>query len=278
MMPRLWSIAEFMRHYNVWQLAHSVRFLTDVKWEASYVCDHGEEHTRVPQERVDTYFGPLLNLARLQIETLELKAAIVRCNLFAVALRDGLTWNDLRVQTTVLIEAIDGELCFRRFAFVLSAKAEIHDRLGSDWNEIWTKFPEAKDDSKSAVDCYALEQNTACVFHLMRVAEIGLRAIAKNVGVRLTDKRKPMPVEYATWEKVLSAIKSKIDAAHTLPKGPRKSARLRFYSDAADQCAHFRDIWRNNVAHTRKPYNEGEAFGVMTRVREFMELLAKELK
>jgi len=38
-----------------------------------------------------------------------------------------------------------------------------------------------------------------------------------------------------------------------------------------------KDIWRNNMAHTRKPYNQTEAVGVMERVREFMQFLGKYL-
>jgi hypothetical protein len=51
----------------------------------------------------------------------------------------------------------------------------------------------------------------------IRVAEFGLRNIARKVGVRLTDKHKPQPIEYATWDKVITAIKNKHTAAHAMP-------------------------------------------------------------
>jgi hypothetical protein len=109
---------------------------------------------------------------------------------------------------------------------------------------------------------------------MMRVAEMGLRNIAKKVGVKLIDKGKPQPIEYATWDKVIQGVNAKIIAARALPHGPRKNKNLQFYSQAADQIIYIRDTWRTEVSHTRKSYNDGEAFGVITRVREFMELLA----
>jgi hypothetical protein len=61
-----------------------------------------------------------------------------------------------------------------------------------------------------------------------------------------------------------------------MAKSPRRKQQLQFYSDAADQCTYIRDIWRNEVADTRGTYNDGESLGIMTRVRQFMQLPAKE--
>jgi len=36
-----------------------------------------------------------------------------------------------------------------------------------------------------------------------------------------------------------------------------------------------KDIWRNEVSHARKRYNKAEALGVLGRVKEFVEPLAK---
>jgi hypothetical protein len=165
-------------------------------------------------------------------------------------------------------------LAYRRFAFVQASKAKPLDEVSKDWAVVWQRFPQTKIDAEHAVECYALEQNTACIFHLMRVAELGLRDIAKKVGVKLTDKGKPQPIEYATWDKVINGIKTRLTAAHAKPKSERRSRQLQFYADAADQCTYIREMWRNEVSHTRKSYNDGEALGVLGRVRDFMSLLA----
>ena len=93
----------------------------------------------------------------------------------------------------------------------------------------------------------------------MRAAEHGLRMLARKLKVKLTHKGKTQPVEYADWEKVIAAIKDKITAARALPHGPKRQERLENLSDAADHCVFMKDIWRNNISHTRKPYTSAEA-------------------
>jgi hypothetical protein len=269
------SFWEIMRQHNVWQLTSLIAHLKDLEFQGK-VFD-GQGQTTIPRELVEKAYQPLVQLVRKECERLELQPAIERCDKFTVALRDSSQWREAANQATVLREVIQSELQYRRFAFVTREKGEIWDKKASAWAAVWQKFPEAKEDSESAVDCYALEQNTACVFHLMRVAEFGLRALAKKLNVKLTDKKAPQPVEFATWEKVLNGIRGKLQAAHAMAKGERRKRKLQFYSDAADQCSYIRDLWRNEVAHTRTSYNDGEALGVMTRVRQFMELLAREV-
>jgi hypothetical protein len=264
-----------MRHYNVWQLGIVLGFLGDAQAVAHFRKGTTSD-SPVPRERIDQYYKPSVEYAQRQCADIELSAALHRCDLFLIALRDGILWSELGHQAQALLEAIEGELKYRRFAFVQTPKAKILDEFRKDWATVLETFPNAEEDVKHAVECYALEQNTACVFHLMRVAEHGLRAVGKRVGVKLTDKGKPQPIEFATWEKVIAAIKNKITAAHAMSKGVHRKQQLQFYSDAADQCAYIRDIWRNEVSHNRGSYNDGEAAGVMTRVRQFMELLAAQ--
>ena len=140
---------------------------------------------------------------------------------------------------------------------------------------VFDAFPSARFDIREAGNCLACDNNTAVVFHLMRVAEHGLRSIAKKVGIKLTDKGKPQPIEFATWDKVITAINNKITAARTLPQGPKKTKSLQFYANAAENCTYIRDIWRNEISHTRKSYDDFEAKAVLSRVRDFMRLLAE---
>jgi hypothetical protein len=50
-------------------------------------------------------------------------------------------------------------------------------------DDVFSAFPSATDDITEAGTCLALERSTACVMHLMRVAEVGLKALAAKVGV-----------------------------------------------------------------------------------------------
>jgi hypothetical protein len=69
-------------------------------------------------------------------------------------------------------------------------------------------------------------------------------------------------------------VKKKIDKIRKRPIGPKREADLAMYSDAADHCLFMVDIWRNNISHTRQPYNEPEALAVLERVKDFMKFLA----
>jgi hypothetical protein len=122
-----------------------------------------------------------------------------------------------------------------------------------------------------------LEQDTASVFHLMRAAEFGLRALARKLRVKITHKGKNCPIEYGDWEKVITEIKNKIASSRTLPAGSKRQAKLEFYSDAADHCVFMKDIWRNNVSHTRRTYSDPEALAVLSRVKGFMDFLFANL-
>jgi hypothetical protein len=272
-----------MRHYNVWQLAHAIEMLQEMQVHCEMAQlraaakDIPVGNLRVPDERMNTLYLPGLKYIEAQCVYLELQAALARFQHFNNEIRHGLTWSELRNQAKVLHEAIHADLCFRRFAFVPTPKAELHDRFALVWEEIWKKIPDSKEDSERAIDCYALDQNTACVFHLMRVAEFGLRALAKSARATIAHKGQFCPLEFGEWGKVITAIKNKIDAVRKLPTGAKRQSQLEFLSDAADHCTFMKDIWRNNVSHARKPYNETEALAVLERVRGFMKFLASNL-
>jgi len=170
---------------------------------------------------------------------------------------------------------IETELSKRKFIFILEQNAKYFEQNKLFGEAVYEKFENARQDIKDAGNSLAAGLPIACVFHLMRVAEIGLRHIAAKVGVKLQDKGKPQPIEYATWDKVLSGIQSEINKAKAMPQGPRKARRHSFFSEAAEYCSYLKEM-RNEVSHTRKRYNENEALGAMQRVKSFMELLTGE--
>lgn len=169
-------------------------------------------------------------------------------------------WFELRRDKAVLIP--------RRYASYVDAS----DLFGE---EVSTCFPEAVDDIRDAGNCIAVELPSAAVFHLMRVAEFGLRRLGKTVAVKLTDKGKPVAIEYADWTKVITGVRNSIDEKRKLPAGSKKAKLLDALSRSVDQCEYFKDIWRNEVSHTRTRYNLSEAEGVLERVKDFMQALTR---
>jgi hypothetical protein len=50
------------------------------------------------------------------------------------------------------------------------------------WEAVIENFPGAVSDIEEATKCLALSRSTACVFHLMRALEVGLRALGIQAG------------------------------------------------------------------------------------------------
>jgi hypothetical protein len=187
----------------------------------------------------------------------------------------------LATELRVLREDIQSALQYKRFAFVPKSKAEILDKRGNDWERLWHDVNGIEEDVNKAVDCFALDMNTACAFHMMRVAEHCLRALAKNLRIRLTHtvttvsgpKVRTHPIEFADWDKVITAIDNKLTAARKRAPGPKKSALIKLYSDAADHCLYMKEL-RNELSHARKSYDVDEAKAVLNRVQAFTLLVA----
>jgi cell fate (sporulation/competence/biofilm development) regulator YlbF (YheA/YmcA/DUF963 family) len=128
-------------------------------------------------------------------------------------------------------------------------------------------FNAANRDIAAAGRCLALDEPTACVFHLMRVLEHGLRALAEKVGLDND------AMAHENWQNVIDQIEKKIRALDSLTKGPAKVDRLKNYSAAAVQFRYFKDAWRNHVSHARESYDPREAESVFIHVKEFMQHL-----
>lgn len=96
--------------------------------------------------------------------------------------------------------------------------------VDQEWQPVLSAFNSSSRDIRAGVDCVALEDYPGCVFHMMRVAEIGLRSIAKKLGVKTVKKNKP--VEYAMWNEVIGTIRTRIDELRNT-KGNKKALTVK---------------------------------------------------
>jgi hypothetical protein len=177
---------------------------------------------------------------------------------------------DVKQELSALRDGIQVELGKLHFASLPAATDQFFEQEKLFGDLVYDKFESARQDVKDAGNCLAAGLPTACVFHLMRVAEFGLRSIARKVGVKLKKR-----LDFATWGEVIQGINRALASVRAQPHGPGRNRKLQFYSDAAEQCMYIKDLWRNEVSHTRKRYTEREAIEATQRLRHFMELLAK---
>jgi hypothetical protein len=170
---------------------------------------------------------------------------------------------------------IQRALAKRWFLYIQESRAPFVDNPNLLGDAVAQIFPSALWDIEEAGNCLVAECHTAAVFHFMRVAEHGLRRLARRLHVKLTHKGTDHPIEFADWGKVITGVKNELARIANLSPGPKKQTKLERYSDAADHCTFMKDIWRNNLSHARKPYASTEAILVMERVQAFMVFLAK---
>jgi hypothetical protein len=127
--------------------------------------------------------------------------------------------------------------------------------------EVAAAFPSCARDIRKARSCYALEQEDACVHHLMLVLERGLKALAAKAGVS--------PYQQFSWQTVITNVDTK---TKTLPRGPD----LDFYREVNAQFGFLKVAYRNHSEHAHDDlYDMPKALHILNHVRTFMQELAK---
>lgn len=135
--------------------------------------------------------------------------------------------------------------------------------------EVASKFPsEAAFEIDEAAKCLALGRPTASVFHLMRTMEIGIRSMAKCLGI-------PDPIKPAerSWGTILKMVRNRIEA-----KWPTAAARMSgdgaFFEALFASLDAVKNPWRNATMHVENKYTDDEAEHIFVAVRGFMNRLA----
>src|SRR6266403_2878692 len=103
----------------------------------------------------------------------------------------------LHARLKAVLDGVEHNLDLRRFMFVPADQAIYWNSFFTLGDEFLITFPHvAKVELQELGNCFAAGRWTACVFHSMRLAEHGLRKLAKSMQVRITDKNKICPIEF----------------------------------------------------------------------------------
>jgi hypothetical protein len=160
------------------------------------------------------------------------------------------------------------ELCEINFALIPQNKLQYFEQ----YDLFGEKVLIALEDIKAAGNCLAVDLYDASVFHLLRVVEIGLRELAKELKIKFPKT----PLDYEGWKAVVKAIDDKLSAKMPKARGPKQSAALKFKHDLLADFKAF-EVLRNEIMHGRSHHNEQEAIGLFIRVRDFMQRLANQV-
>jgi hypothetical protein len=169
--------------------------------------------------------------------------------------------NDLETINMSFSNELQEELIFR----IASGKTGFFEKDDLFGPGVSNAFPSAVDNIRNAGTCFAVEQWDACVFHLMRVLERGLRVMAIRFSVSFQN---------ATWNTIIQDIETSIRGINPSVGADWREQRT-FYSEAARHFRFLKDAWRNHIMHLGDVYDEGKALSVLRGVHELMQTLAK---
>jgi hypothetical protein len=174
---------------------------------------------------------------------------------------------DFRIVAKTLQERIKDELegCL---LFALNRQdAQLFNLTDNPFDkEVNDKFPGADFDICEAGRCFALERYTSCVFHLMRVTELGIKVLGGRLG--MTDAR-------PNWEPVIAKIESELRKEY---KEREFKGSTDFLAGALSQFNAVKLAWRNRVMHIGEKYLRQEAKDIFDATAAFMRYLSTELK
>jgi hypothetical protein len=182
-----------------------------------------------------------------------------------------------------LRDLFNSELESRNFLFIPEDKIDFFKNKspfdeGGKF-EVLQNFPIATAEAEKASKCFALDQFTACVFHLMRVMEVALRVFSKNV---LPANSVPVIYRDRNWGSMLKALKVLIDNNNSKKPNPPAPTdwpkRKHFCENTYAFIEGVRNPWRNGTMHIERDYNEQEALEIFNAVKALMRNLATELK
>ena len=164
---------------------------------------------------------------------------------------------------------MEEELRSQNLIVVAGDKAEYCENESLLGKEVCESFPSAKYDVREAGNCYAVGLNGACVFHLMRVLEVGLRALTTDIGI---------PFKTEAWGRILEQIECAIVEIRRSKKEDPRKKKLHVYSQCVVEFGNFKDAWRNFAVHEtdRHSYDEYYVRSIMEHVKYFMQALAAE--
>ncbi len=133
------------------------------------------------------------------------------------------------------------------------------------------RFKSASFELDEAAKCLALGRSTACVFHLMRLMEIGITAIARCLSI-------PDPLRPAerNWGHILKAVSAGIDT-----KWPTAADRLSgdgaLFEALYVSLDAVKNPWRNATMHVENKYTDDEAEHILMAVKGFMKKMASRM-
>jgi hypothetical protein len=288
--PRIWSLWDIMNLFDVYALSHILHKVTQSQIGFSLPKMRGEGH-----HPVDAVFKARAESAMAEAQNLFTIVKLPDC-LQAVRsakfqwerpLLDNSAATEIMYRLGLdIIEAMRNRQFLRveddRLDLIMHMRGEVPyaGALKVFGDAVRDKFNSSVDDIEQAGNCLAAECNTAAVFHLMRIAEVGLRALAKDRDASFKNK----PIDQQEWGTILIFLDACLrqlreDSASNWPDPQVKDVQLRFSGQVVGELRGFNEAWRRHISHAREDgiYDRDYAISIFKHVVRFMQQLAVKI-
>lgn len=287
---RYWSLLEIMNLFDVYSLAHILHKFTQVE-TSLLVPKLGGQGAQPVSESVKQRMAQAMAEAEMLFKIVKLDD----CLKYVSHAKHQWDQSLLDVSSATVIahrlklDVIDA-LQDRQFLRVPDDRLNLIAHFRGDDSHggvmeiigprVMASFPSATNDFVEAGNCLAADCNTAGVFHLMKAAEVGLRALAVDRNAEFKDK----PLDQQEWGKILphvdATIKSLREAPGKMWINPGiRDMQIRFYGEVVAELRQFNEAWRRHLAHAREDgiYDHDYASNVFKHVTKFMQKLSKRI-
>jgi hypothetical protein len=157
------------------------------------------------------------------------------------------------------------------FMHVPKGKADYYRTYPFD-TRVSERFPSATFDIEEAGKCYALARHTACVMHLMRVVEIGLRTYGTALGVTAS-----IAAARPNWNDVLRVANDEILRLNRSGDATWTPEKRSFFEGLHPYFHAIRIAWRNTTMHVENRYDEERAGEIFNAVKSWMRYMSTHL-
>lgn len=176
------------------------------------------------------------------------------------------------IQAEVLLKELHNDLLDELrspyFLMIPSQLRPLYEQKEPPFGEaVAAAFPAASYDIAAAARCYAIDEWTASVFHLMRAVEHALRVLARRLKIKKVDTK--------DWALLIGDVDSALAVIRQRKRTAARDRRLQYYSQARAHFGVFKDAWRNHVMHSHSKYDQREAANIYSSIKSFMEELAR---
>jgi hypothetical protein len=168
----------------------------------------------------------------------------------------------------VIYSTMRAELESRQFRALPAEKLVYCDIAWLTDSPMFQKFPDTVDEFQSAGRCFAYGENTACIFHLMRVTDFYLKKVADSLGVTYSAH---------TWHEIGNTIQKAMEQKYATKTNDWKRQEP-FYAEILTDIQAISRGHRNPALHElQKKYDEREAQYMLAVIEGFAQHVARHL-